>query len=166
MDRKYYIYGIAAVLALFLVVLRLNKGGQTINFTPGRTIVQPNTELQALNAQLSTSENIARYQNETSRVLGVLGYLGLLDTNEKTFALGSKQADVDLEKSKLGFKTASELGLAAFQTERYKAEREAFAFIESQRYQYEQTRQQEKTKRNQSVWDTIGSIASGIFKFL
>ena len=176
--EKYAIVGGAvATIALVVLAWKSQNGTSTAIAPQLNTIVrQVSPETVALRG-LKTQTDLAEIGAKASMFGTLTGYLSALDTNEKSYLSGLDTnatservtkylSDNDVSKAKVDasavidstkIQAESINQTARIQSET--AQKEAY-------YNYESTRQSEKTKRNSSVWSTVGNIATGFLKFI
>lgn len=150
--------GALATLALVYFAYKGQGGGQQTPFITSVARVA-NPDAVAV-AELQATRDIAEMQTQSENFATLLGYqLGLaenrtrevlgFDTNRTNLQLGQYQVQISNHQRETEMHQATQLRLA----------QEATA-----RYQYESTRQTQRTERHRSVWGTIGSVAGSILR--
>ena len=139
-------------LALVYFAYKSNSDGGD-NITVSYPIVRsaPVDQVGLANAQANVraSELAASTSAFQSLVNLVLGK----DTNKTNLAITEVNANAQIEISENESETLQ-----------YQALQQSQALISAARFQFEAVRQQEKSKRHGSVWNTIGNLASSIIK--
>ncbi len=145
---------IALVYFAYMNSQNTGNGGDAdfvTNFSYPIVTSAPVDSVGIANAQVSLAT--AELASESSMFGKLVDLVLGKDTNATNLAITEIAANAQIEVSENDNETL-----------RYQAGQNSQAIISAARYNYEATRQQEKTKRNQSVGSTIGSIVGSILR--
>lgn len=153
------------LLVYFAYVGRSSGGAGEVGALGGTTVLSypiittaPVDEIGLANAQVALAS--AELEAQSAGWNSMLSFFGLLDTNKSNVQISDIQANAQINIAHTVSDAEKYISEQEASAIRFTAEQNARALIEQSRYQYETTRQQEKSKRT----STVGDVFKNLFK--